>query len=173
MTHRAAHDLPVRWFLDIDGVVSPYGLTEPWNGPSLYGGPPDSDLAVPYRREVVQRIQRLHDSGLVDIAWLTTWDLEAADGWTDVGLGPFPVHPRRRPGHNRWWKVDAVQTWMRKHSTSRAIWTDDDISRGGLRGLDKNRLLAIAPDPRVGLTDNDLQRIETWVLTDPESQGRP
>lgn len=135
---------PVRWFLDIDGTLSPYGLTEPWSGPTLYGGAADSDLSVPYRRQLVESIQRLHDSGVVEVVWLTTWEAEAVNAWTKIGLGPFPLVRRRKAGHDRWWKATAVSMWMRKHPHRRVVWTDDDISVGGLRGFDRSRLLAIA-----------------------------
>ncbi len=155
---------PVRWFLDIDGTISPYGLSEPWSGPTLYDGSPHSGLAVPYRPELVHAIQRLHESGVVEVVWLTTWDVEAASAWTKVGFGPFPITPRRKAGRDhRWWKAHAVQTWMCKHPNRRAMWTDDDITRDGLRGLDKARLLTIAPDPAIGLTDKHLGLIEAWV----------
>lgn len=154
---------PVRWFLDIDGTISPYGLTKPWRGPRLYGGPADSDLAVPYRARLIKSIQRLHDSGLVEVAWLTTWDAESIDSWTKIGLGPFPIVRRYKAGRDRWWKADAVQTWMRKHPDRRVVWTDDDISLGGLRGFDKQRLLWIAPHPASGLTDKHIALIEAWV----------
>lgn len=157
---------PVRWFLDIDGTVSPFGLTERWQGPRLLGGPADSDLAVPYRRELIEGIQRLHDGGLVEVFWLTTWDAEAVDAWTKVGLGPFPLVPRRKAGRDRWWKADHVQTWMRKNPEKRVVWTDDDISVGGLKGLDRTRLLAIAPNPTIGLTNRDTKKIERWVRGD-------
>lgn len=166
MTGQSTHSdasPPVRWFLDIDGTISPFGLTEPWPGPTLYGGPADSDLAVPYRRELARAIQRLQGSGAVEVVWLTTWDADAVDAWTKVGLGPFPLVRRRKAGHDRWWKVDAVQTWMRRHPNRRVVWTDDDISVGGLRGFDRSRLLAISPDPTVGLTDKHVAKIERWA----------
>lgn len=160
---------PVRWFLDIDGTISPYGRTTPWKGPRLYGGPSDSDLAVPYRARLIKSIQRLHDSGRVEVVWLTTWDVEAIDSWTKVGLGPFPIIRRHKAGRDRWWKADAVQTWMRKHPRRRVVWTDDDITKSGVRGLDKQRLLWIAPHPAAGLTDRHIARIQAWV--DPEGEA--
>lgn len=163
MTHPPDHHLPVRWFLDIDGTLSPYGLAEPWLGPTLFGGPADSDLTVPYRPDLVQAIQRLHESGIVGIVWLTTWEHDMADVWTEVGLGPFPMVPRPNPEPGRWWKADAVRAWMRKHPTRRAVWTDDDITCGDVSGLDQARLFAISPNPAVGLTDNDLSRIAAWA----------
>lgn len=161
-----------KWFLDVDGTLSPYGLTEAWTGPTLYRAQPDSDLAVPYRKEVVDMIQRLHTRGLVSVTWLTTWDADELSAWVEVGLGPFPAITRYRAPDNRWWKAHAVQDWMRKHPNSSVIWTDDDISHGGLRGLDRTRLFAIAPDHTVGLTDQDLTRIEAWAYANRSRRER-
>ena len=153
---------PVRWFLDIDGTIAPVGRSG-WNGPTLYGGPAHSDLAVPYRPRLIKSIQNLHVSGVVEVVWLTTWAPDEIDAWTKVGLGPFRIIRRHKAGRDRWWKADSVQTWMRKHPHERVVWTDDDISVGGLRGLDKRRLLWIAPHPESGLTDQHIARIRAWV----------
>lgn len=152
------------WYLDVDGTLSPYGLTEPWPGPTLYRAPADSDFAVPYRPDVIKAIQRLHDQGLVEVRWLTTWDAEALADWANVGLGPFRAITRYKAPHNMWWKAHAVRDWLHKHPNGHAIWTDDDISTGQLRGLDRTRLLAITPDHTVGLTDRDIARIEGWAV---------
>ena len=160
----------VRWFLDIDGTISPYGLAVPWDGATLYGNRPNSDLAVPYRREVVDGIQRISQREGLEVVWLTTWNHDEVQAWSEAGLGPFRAIGRRRAGRDRWWKAQAVQRWMHTHPHGRAIWTDDDISMGGLRGLDRTRLLAIAPDPAVGLRTKDLARIERWIAA---PQSRP
>lgn len=154
---------PVRWFLDIDGTISPYGLTEPWPGPTLYRAPTDSDFAVPFRREVVDAIQRLHSTGLVEVVWLTTWDAEATRDWAGVGLGPFPI-ARRMDGEGRRWKGDAVSAWMVAHPHRQVVWTDDDITEDDLRGLDLSRLLAIAPAPACGLSVEHLAKVERWAI---------
>lgn len=153
------------WFLDIDGVVSPYGIPGDWDGPTLY---PKrfGDLAVPYHREVVEGIAGLHAAGVVEVRWLTTWDAELLEDWTDVGLGPFPAVQRPSGGRRRWWKANAVEQWMASHHR-RAVWTDDDLTPGRARGFDRTRLLTLSPDPRIGLRLQDLARIERWAMTTP------
>ncbi|GAA1439361.1 hypothetical protein GCM10009641_46900 [Mycobacterium cookii] len=153
----------IRWFLDIDGTISPYGLSLPWDDATLYGPRPNSDLAVPYRREVADGIQRISQREGVEVVWLTTWSHDEVKAWTEAGLGPFRLIRKRKAGRDRWWKAQAVKEWLHKHPHGRAIWTDDDISTGGLRGLDRTRLLAIAPDPAVGLRTRDLAKIERWI----------
>jgi hypothetical protein len=152
----------VRWFLDVDGTISPYGLTEKWTGLTLYSESQRSDLAVPYRPDIIEGIQRLRDKQVLDIVWLTTWDEDELAMWSRAGLGPFPS-VRRKAGRGQWWKARAVRTWMHKHPFGRVVWTDDDITANGLQGLDRTRLLAIAPDPKSGLRAKDLVRIERWA----------
>lgn len=160
----------IRWFLDIDGTISPYGLNLPWEGATLHGRGPDPDLTVPYRREVVDGIQRISRREGVDVVWLTTWSRDEVQAWCEAGLGPFRLIHKRKVGRERWWKAQAVQGWMHTHPHGRVIWTDDDISTGGLRGLDRTRLLAISPDPAIGLRTKDLAKIERWVA---EPQSHP
>lgn len=156
------HSLPV-WFLDVDGVVSPYGVGDGWTGETLYPGRP-GDLTVPFRREVVEAISRVHDGGLVEVRWLTTWDSDLLRAWEDVGLGPFQVN-RPEEGRRRWWKANVVEQWMRQNPTGRVVWTDDDLTPARLRGFEKERMLALAPEPHVGLTLKHLVRIERWLAT--------
>lgn len=159
----------VRWFLDVDGTISPYGLAEEWTGLTLYSESLCSDLAVPYRPDIIEGIQRLRDKQIVDIVWLTTWDEAELAIWSRAGLGPFPS-VRRKAGRGQWWKARAVRTWMRKHPSSRVVWTDDDITASGLQGLDRTRVLAIAPDPTTGLRAKDLVRIERWATSQPRGR---
>lgn len=149
------------WFLDVDGVVSPFGVQGEWDGPTLYSKR-YGDLAVPYRREVVDEIARLHAVGVVEVRWLTTWDSDLLRDWKNVGLD-FPIAGRPPTGRRRWWKADAVEQWMTAAPHRRAVWADDDLTPGRLRGFDRARLLAVTPHPSVGLTLRHLARIERWA----------
>lgn len=153
-------DIPV-WFLDVDGVVSPFGVGDQWDEAHLYPGQ-SSDLTVPYRRHVVDTITRLHTTGVVEVRWLTTWDADLLTAWHDVGLGPFEVATPAK-GRRRWWKADTVARFLSDHPHRRAVWTDDDLTPARLRGFDRNRLYAFAPSRSVGLTDEQLARIEDWA----------
>lgn len=155
-------------FLDVDGTLSPYGsgVTEghvssgEWT--TLYQGRV-SDLSVPYRPTVVERIMALRRADLIEVRWLTTWEPPLLSAWHEAGLGPFRPAGRTEQGRRRWWKANVVEQWMLANRDRRAIWVDDDITPGRLRGFDRARLLAISPDPSYGLTDDHLTRIEAWA----------
>lgn len=160
-------------FLDVDGTLSPYGSriseTDVASGKwaTLYEGRV-SDLSVPYRPVVVERLMALRRADLVEVRWLTTWEPSALDAWLDAGLGPFRSAGRTEQGRRRWWKANVVEQWMLANRDRRAIWTDDALTQSRLRGFDRSRLLAISPNPTNGLTDRQLGRIERWIRAGPE-----
>lgn len=153
------------WFLDIDGVLSPYGVGTTWDGAFLYPARAPSDIAIPYRSDVCERIAHLHAQQIVEVRWLTTWDAREVTTWEHVGLGPFKQGLRGEPGRRQWWKSNVVENWLTGPPGRRAVWTDDDITPGRLRGFDRDQLLAIAPKTHIGLTMTDLERIEHWCAT--------
>lgn len=164
------------WFLDVDGTIAPILGTTPPADPTawstLYPGIP-SDLTVRFRRDLISAIGAMHRGGLVEVRWLSTWDAEALSDWARLGLGPFRAATRAEAtGRRAWWKGNVVGTWMRHHPNGRVIWTDDDITPQRLRGLDRSRLLAIAPNPAVGLTERHLSDIRKWIESPPAQSRR-
>lgn len=153
------------WFLDVDGVISPFGVGADWTGAYLYADR-RGDIAVPFREDVVEAVAQLHARRVVEVRWLTTWDTESLQAWEHVGLGPFRIAERADVGRRRWWKANAVEQWLVCSPRRRAVWTDDDLTPGRLRGFDRERLLAFAPDREVGLTIADVSLVERWVMQD-------
>lgn len=150
------------WFLDVDGVVSPYGINGPWSGETLLSGATDTDLAVPYRPDVLAAVQRVHLAGWAEIRWLTTWDEDALSDWGRIGFGPFAMAPRPSGGDRSLWKFRVVAAWLSKDPGRRAVWTDDDAVQH-LRSFDPTRLLVIAPDHAVGLTHRHVEAVVRWL----------
>lgn len=156
-------DRPV-WFLDVDGTIAPLGDDVSWANTFLYDHHPTlTSASVPYRPDILDRINRLHTEGLVEVRWLTTWEPRLTAHWEQVGLGPFTT---ASPGSDAgaWWKASAVEAWLTEHPTRRAVWTDDEIARRRPRQLlSMDRLLAISPNRYEGLTHDDLDLIEGWA----------
>lgn len=159
------------WFLDVDGVLSPYGefgsgyeFLYPRRGQATGG-------YVPYRRAVVGRISEMSRSGLVDVHWLSTWESEELDVWQRGGLGPFTEGDRDAEGPFSWWKANTVLAYLAANPGRRVVWTDDDIDVNPHRGTrireaGGSRLLALCPDRAAGLTDHDLDEIESFLRND-------
>ncbi|QBX56070.1 hypothetical protein EXE58_11750 [Nocardioides seonyuensis] len=120
-------------------------------------------MTVPFRRDVIEAIARLHTDGLVDVRWLTTWDSHLLMDWARVGLGPFQVMTLPEVGRRRWWKANVVEQWMLENPVGRLVWTDDDLTSARLRGFEKSRMLTVRPEPHVGLTLQDIARVERWL----------
>lgn len=102
------------------------------------------------------------DKRVVEVRWLSEWRSRDLARWKSVGLEHFNI-PVRVPGRRRSWQSNVVVNWMTGRDDQLVIWTDDELTRSRLRGFDRERLLAIAPDPQVGLTHEHIDRIEDWI----------
>lgn len=152
---------------------------------------------------VIERLRGWHEDGLVQIQWLTTWghdandelrrllglphlvvagthtefDLEGAtaDVETEAHAAVAPSAPDPLSGH--WWKYDVVRRVLDEHPGRAVIWVDDELQPGSAfrRWADEQPLLhAVGPDPRVGLSRDDLRGI-AWSLqpsSEREACGR-
>ncbi len=181
----ALNHLPL-WLLDIDGVLNAFDhpMMHSWfnrarfNKSSLSadafqdleqfsvktsGG---SEFQFISSLELMADLVRLHDSGFVEIAWLTTWQHDAVSEVAPLfGLPHFPVAATQY-GDDPWWKthagIEAIQLGRP------IIWTDDDaITRKAARLFSESDIdhLLIQPNPNVALTRKHIAVIEEF-LTD-------
>jgi hypothetical protein len=121
----------------------------------------------------------MHNEGIVEVKWLTTWGYGANYGLNELlGLPKLDVvadpehEPYRTMGWHTWWKAAAVRDFLSSHAPSKIVWTDDDIV------YHKNKLVDIAeavpskmisPDEHRGLTHAQLDMIEMF-LRSPDVQ---
>lgn len=116
------------WLMDFDGVLNVFDSGAPvlsdwpsWNDFIARG------FRIQYSPAMVARILALHESGLVEIRWLSTWGRLANEDLTQLGFPEFPVAGEMpyRGGHG-WWKLPIAQELFDQGHA--LIWTDDDIT---------------------------------------------
>jgi hypothetical protein len=128
---------------------------------------------------ITARLRELHESGRVEIQWLTTWTTNAdrllaepmgmprglkthapPDAAPTGSLGPLG-------GRSGWWKLTAARAVAEAEPDRRIVWIDDDLAR---QAADTGewlaahpRVLVIAPDLFAGLTHEHLDAVEAWL----------
>jgi hypothetical protein len=160
------------WFLDIDGVINswpkpPEDTGWEFKNVTILG------YSIWYTPELIEWIDRLHESGDVEVRWLTTWEHRANDSFApEVGFrNRFKVHENPHPhsygGGPGWWKADVVEMFRQSHPDTPIIWTDDDISfyqgfAGRALGPDADAVV-ICPVSNEGLTADHLDLIAEFA----------
>jgi membrane-associated protease RseP (regulator of RpoE activity) len=164
--------------LDVDGVLNAVdpGLPEGWRR-GTYNG-----FVLTWDPTVTERLRVLHESGRVEIQWLTTW-AERADtllaepmglprglrthGREDVASSGFVGRLR---GVRGWWKLAAARAVAEAEPGRRIVWIDDDLTTPAADTSEwlaaNGQVLVVAPDLVTGLTHAELDRVEAW-LEDP------
>jgi hypothetical protein len=167
-------DVPIL-LLDVDGVLNAARLDKPdgWQR-GTYGG-----FVMTWDPTVTARLRELHESGRVEIQWLTTW-AEDADRLLAEPMG-LPrglvahaqegVAPTGFTGHRRglagWWKLAVARLVAEASPERRIVWIDDDLAEQAAdtgEWLAANaHVLVVAPDLFAGLTHDQLDEIEAWL----------
>ena len=164
------------WLLDFDGVINIIG----WGGTAVrraWGDTRSSD-ALGYKLTVSDRLTReikhLHESGLVEVRWLTTWEDYANEhlikelDWPELAVAGRSAESimieRRFTGDVGWWKLEFAQEIY--NSGARVIWTDDDITsssdaRSWLKTCDPERMNWTCPHS--GLMPDDFAMIKRVI----------
>ena len=170
----STRDRPIL-LLDVDGVLNAprRELREGWER-GVFNG-----FVLSWDPSVTARLRELHESGRVEIQWLTTWTTDAdrllaepmglprglvtharADTAPTGFLGPLW-------GESGWWKLAMAREVAESEPDRRIVWIDDDLAE---QAADTGEWLAahphvlvVAPDLRRGLTHEQLDAIEAWL----------
>lgn len=179
-----APELPPLVLLDIDGVLNAFERDEDsldgWE--RGYATSDGTSWSITYCPEVVAALRELHESGAVEIQWLTTWGHDANGDLREllempklVVAGTYDEGEREGPGAAavsggglaavtpsapedgdvpRWWKWDVVQRIRAEQPDRQVIWIDDELHRTSVfTFLARGEGIAvIGPDPELGLT---------------------
>ena len=179
------------WLLDVDGVLnavtsSPDPAVWPdWRqGTARASG---EDWPIRFSPTVAATVRRLHESGLAEVRWLTTWGAEANDAlralldlpaFAVVAPGVAPAvpaatrdeasafHGATAAGRSgEWWKLSAVRDLLARERRP-LIWTDDDLRHEqdavAWARSQVPRPLLVAPAGATGLTPGHLREIEEF-----------
>lgn len=172
--------------LDIDGVVNaisrPPGPSNVWPEDKWVTGEATADGTVwPIlaATPVVSYLRDVHEKGLAEIRWHTTWQGDAWNVSDLLGLPRFPIadapefydQPRHaaqaiRDGKPPWWKLP---TALRVLEARRPLlWIDDDIpwelrNNFDVVGPDGGSFLMVYPATRHGLTAGHLLEIDQFL----------
>jgi hypothetical protein len=180
----ATEPAPPVWLLDIDGVLNVLARDDPpdcwpgdaWVQRTVRAEVPDrGEMTLPIlaARPVLDFITRVHDSGAAEIRWHSTWRMAAVtDLAPALGLPAIPISvaPEWSQTAPPWWKIPAARRVA--ESGRRLVWTDDQLtiyrtdvfSEPDLTALDRwAGALLLATDARVGLTPDDLGRVQEFL----------
>jgi hypothetical protein len=161
--------------LDVDGVLNAVQpeLPEGWERGTFNG------YVLSWDPTITARLRELHESGRVEIQWLTTWT-ENADQLLAEPMGlPRRLRTRaadraaptgfagRLAGLSGWWKLAAAREAVEEEPGRRVVWVDDDLAEQAADTDDwlaaNPHVLVIAPDLFTGLTHAQLDAIEAWL----------
>jgi hypothetical protein len=161
--------------LDVDGVLNAVlvDLPEGWQR-GIYNG-----FVLSWDPTVTARLRELHESGRVEIQWLTTWTTNADTLLAEpMGLPRgLTTHDRddllptgfggERRGVSGWWKLAAARAVAEAEPGRRIVWIDDDLAGHaedtGEWLAANEQVLVVAPDLVTGLTHEELDRVEAWL----------
>lgn len=155
--------------LDVDGVM--IGLDAlPEDEPALPFGMWGTSLAV------LDGIATLQEE--IELVWLTTW-FESAVAHFAGHLAPATVLPDVTTRDRGWWKASSLIRFLESRSDIDVLaWCDDHLGRYHRRRERVRRycsehgiqLLALCPDPKLGLTRTDVAQVAAFFATAPPAR---
>jgi hypothetical protein len=168
--------------LDVDGVLNSVPVwgeqgesTEcPWLGgwqtfrAEFHGNEYDIMFAEDLTRELLD----IHESGLAEVKWLTTWGQGANVHLAErLGFPHFDV-VAEPSFDSEWWKFPAAKAVA--DLTDLVVWADDDIALDPTAlewANSQEHVLPLIPEPYVGLTPSDIEEARAFLKQHRELAG--
>lgn len=158
-------------YLDVDGVVCPFGATgrTPWgSGWSLANA---GMLEVAYATELVDGLNSLTRLPGLRCVWLTSWE-DMAPRYLCPAIGldgrGWPCLMAEGNGTGEaWWKLTALQEDVATSTPDGIIWIDDQLryepEAQAWAAFLGARILVISPDPRRGISAAELDAVSAFA----------
>jgi hypothetical protein len=169
------------FLLDVDGVLNacpiwdPYGKDRdcPWPGgwETFQAG----RYQIKFAPDLCEALLRIHESGLAEVRWLTTWGQEANTQLAErFGFPQFRVVDTPPPlgDAQGWWKYPLAVAAAA--STERMVWADDDLPQSREAwgwAQTESKVLPVAPDHYTGLTPADIERAVAFLSEEERGVG--
>ncbi|MET3206107.1 MULTISPECIES: HAD domain-containing protein [unclassified Arthrobacter] len=158
-------------YLDVDGVVCPFGATgdTPWGtGWRLANA---GLLEVAYAGQLVDGLNQLSRAPGVRFVWLTSWEDMAAEYLCPaIGLAGsrWPCLTAEGGGTGEgWWKLAALQEDLAASDPDGIVWIDDQLryeeQAMGWAAFLGPRILTVSPDPRRGISPAELAAVSAFA----------
>lgn len=161
----------VTLYLDVDGVVCPFGATgkTPWGSGWILANA--GVLEVAYAGQLVDGLNWLSRLPGVRCVWLTSWEEMAAEYLCPaIGLagGHWPCLTADGAGTGEgWWKLAALQEDLVANAPDGIVWIDDQLRYEqealAWAGFLGRRILTVSPDPRRGISPAELAAVGAFV----------
>jgi len=161
----------VSLYLDVDGVICPFGATGTTDWGSLWQVSDAGLLEVTYARELVDSLNVLCRTPGLRCVWLTSWEDMAPEYLCPaIGLAgeEWPVlSSDGLGGGDNWWKLQALQQDIEASAPDRAVWIDDQLEFEAAARVWASilgaRLLLISPHPHRGLSRAELDAVRAFL----------
>ena len=161
----------VTLYLDVDGVVCPFGATgkTPWDSGWRLANA--GMLEVAYAGALVDGLNGLAGLPGLRCVWLTSWEDMAAEYLCPaIGLdgGHWPCLTAAGAGTGEtWWKLAALQEDLAANTPDGMVWIDDQLRYEqealAWAAFLGPRILMVSPDPRRGISPAELAAVSTFA----------
>ncbi|WP_022894529.1 HAD domain-containing protein [Agromyces subbeticus] len=172
-----------RILLDIDGTLTSPGAASVWGGElqkatifvAPYSRADEARIIVEWSPRAIDAIRRIAVRPDVAVAWFSTWGAQAHSVFAPlVGLPEirYAVLPPNDPlAQTAAWKYVAIADEIFRGSPPLIVIDDrlDDSVLAGIRARARefgSRFHVVRPDPMVGITPGEVDRITAWVERD-------
>ncbi|MBT2533814.1 hypothetical protein J7E83_17115 [Arthrobacter sp. ISL-48] len=158
-------------YLDVDGVVCPFGPVGESEWGSEWRFANAGLLSVAFAQELVDGLNSLASRAGLRCVWLTSWEDLAPEYLCPAidlhaGHWPYLTADGETTGEG-WWKLRAIQEDVAASGPDALVWIDDQLrfeqeAQAWARFLGR-RILLVSPDPRRGISPRELSSVRSFL----------